>query len=79
MSKNVISRLNAVNASAKPNLKLAEQMLKPEMSNSVNPKKSILNDLFGRKHTYLRVSLTERCNLRCILHFLNFILYQVNV
>ncbi|XP_050530825.1 molybdenum cofactor biosynthesis protein 1 isoform X5 [Daktulosphaira vitifoliae] len=25
----------------------------------------ILTDLFGRKHNYLRVSLTERCNLRC--------------
>ena len=24
-----------------------------------------LFDLFGRAHTYLRVSLTERCNLRC--------------
>eukprot|EP00055_Hartaetosiga_balthica_P003035 m.6201 g.6201 ORF g.6201 m.6201 type:complete len:407 (-) comp2558_c0_seq1:124-1344(-) len=26
---------------------------------------SVLTDLFGRKHTYLRLSLTERCNLRC--------------
>ncbi|KAI8909206.1 hypothetical protein EDD86DRAFT_251575 [Gorgonomyces haynaldii] len=25
----------------------------------------ILTDTFGRKHTYLRISLTERCNLRC--------------
>jgi molybdenum cofactor biosynthesis protein A len=25
----------------------------------------ILTDAFGRKHTYLRISLTERCNLRC--------------
>ncbi|KAJ3341270.1 hypothetical protein HDU91_000726 [Kappamyces sp. JEL0680] len=24
-----------------------------------------LQDLFGRKHSYLRISLTERCNLRC--------------
>eukprot|EP00300_Choanocystis_sp_HF-7_P025736 c27886_g1_i1.p1 GENE.c27886_g1_i1~~c27886_g1_i1.p1 ORF type:complete len:370 (+),score=74.36 c27886_g1_i1:30-1139(+) len=24
-----------------------------------------LTDTFGRQHTYLRVSLTERCNLRC--------------
>ena len=27
--------------------------------------KNILTDTFGRKHTYLRISLTERCNLRC--------------
>ena len=26
---------------------------------------NILVDSFGRKHTYLRISLTERCNLRC--------------
>lgn len=26
---------------------------------------SILIDTFGREHTYLRISLTERCNLRC--------------
>ena len=24
-----------------------------------------LVDSFGRRHTYLRISLTERCNLRC--------------
>eukprot|EP00124_Ichthyophonus_hoferi_P001611 Ihof_evm11s88 gene=Ihof_evmTU11s88 len=27
--------------------------------------KAILRDTFGRQHTYLRISLTERCNLRC--------------
>lgn len=25
----------------------------------------VLTDTFGRRHTYLRISLTERCNLRC--------------
>ena len=25
----------------------------------------MLVDSFGRQHTYLRISLTERCNLRC--------------
>ena len=25
----------------------------------------LLTDTFGRAHTYLRISLTERCNLRC--------------
>ena len=25
----------------------------------------ILTDLFGRRHSYLRISVTERCNLRC--------------
>ncbi|MCK5401686.1 MAG: GTP 3',8-cyclase MoaA [Flavobacteriaceae bacterium] len=26
---------------------------------------NIMTDTFGRAHTYLRISLTERCNLRC--------------
>ncbi len=26
---------------------------------------SLLTDTLGRKHTYLRISVTERCNLRC--------------
>ncbi|XP_031274771.1 GTP 3',8-cyclase, mitochondrial-like isoform X3 [Pistacia vera] len=30
-----------------------------------NPVSDMLIDSFGRMHTYLRVSLTERCNLRC--------------
>lgn len=25
----------------------------------------VLTDSFGRHHNYLRISLTERCNLRC--------------
>ncbi|NER11865.1 GTP 3',8-cyclase MoaA [Leptobacterium flavescens] len=28
-------------------------------------KQNILTDTFGRHHNYLRISLTERCNLRC--------------
>jgi len=31
----------------------------------MKPNKNILTDSFGREHTYLRISLTERCNLRC--------------
>lgn len=31
----------------------------------MNTSPHILTDSFGRKHTYLRISLTERCNLRC--------------
>ncbi|XP_066252075.1 molybdenum cofactor biosynthesis protein 1 [Euwallacea similis] len=29
------------------------------------PAENSLTDTFGRHHTYLRISLTERCNLRC--------------
>ena len=31
------------------------------------PFSDFLTDTFGRQHTYLRISLTERCNLRCKL------------
>ncbi|DAZ93161.1 TPA: hypothetical protein N0F65_005511 [Lagenidium giganteum] len=30
-----------------------------------HPTRKVLVDRFGRQHTYLRISLTERCNLRC--------------
>ncbi|KAK4882912.1 hypothetical protein RN001_006231 [Aquatica leii] len=33
-----------------------------ESQNVISP----LTDTFGRNHTYLRISLTERCNLRCL-------------
>ncbi|KAH8379677.1 hypothetical protein KR009_006481 [Drosophila setifemur] len=46
-------------------LKLA-QALEPEKPiQQVERKNSPLTDTFGRHHTYLRISLTERCNLRC--------------
>lgn len=32
---------------------------------STDASTSILHDTFGRNHTYLRISLSERCNLRC--------------
>lgn len=32
---------------------------------NVKPFRHFLTDSFGRHHTYLRISLTERCNLRC--------------
>lgn len=35
----------------------------PARDNSVS---DMLVDSFGRRHTYLRISLTERCNLRCM-------------
>ncbi|KAF9417525.1 hypothetical protein HW555_005355 [Spodoptera exigua] len=31
------------------------------------PVDTSLVDSFGRRHNYLRISLTERCNLRCKL------------
>lgn len=39
--------------------KLSEDTLKED------PRSEMLVDSFGRLHTYLRISLTERCNLRC--------------
>lgn len=30
-----------------------------------NPDNNPLVDSFGRHHTYLRIAITEKCNLRC--------------
>ncbi|KAK9157181.1 hypothetical protein Scep_003755 [Stephania cephalantha] len=37
----------------------------PEDHPKYSPVSDMLIDSFGRLHTYLRISLTERCNLRC--------------
>lgn len=37
-----------------------------EMAKKSELSGSLLTDTFGRLHTYLRISLTERCNLRCL-------------
>jgi cyclic pyranopterin phosphate synthase len=54
MNKNIVSRLNSAVAAADTLL-----------NQNITKKKSILEDTFGRYHNYLRISLTERCNLRC--------------
>ncbi|KMY98917.1 molybdenum cofactor biosynthesis protein 1 isoform X2 [Drosophila simulans] len=47
-------------------LNLATASVQPlEPEKQVQRKNSPLTDSFGRHHTYLRISLTERCNLRC--------------
>lgn len=28
----------------------------------------LLKDKFGRVHDYIRISVTDRCNLRCVLY-----------
>ncbi|KAI9892709.1 MAG: hypothetical protein M1814_001129 [Vezdaea aestivalis] len=33
---------------------------------NVKPFSDFLTDTFGREHSYLRISVTERCNLRCL-------------
>ncbi len=33
---------------------------------SIRPVSSTLTDSFGRRHDYLRISVSERCNLRCL-------------
>ena len=34
-------------------------------SNYTRKQPAVLSDSFGRFHNYLRISVTERCNLRC--------------
>lgn len=42
--------------------KLPDDVSKPD---NPSPVSQMLVDSFGRLHTYMRISLTERCNLRC--------------
>ena len=44
--------------------KMPEDVSKHDNPGNV-PVSDMLVDSFGRLHTYLRISLTERCNLRC--------------
>ncbi|KAH9495515.1 Molybdenum cofactor synthesis protein 1 [Bulinus truncatus] len=39
--------------------------VKEKVASFDRPFSEFLTDTFGRQHTYLRISLTERCNLRC--------------
>ena len=38
----------------------------PNLQISSSASTSVLQDTFGRSHSYLRISLTEKCNLRCM-------------
>ncbi|KAF8423416.1 hypothetical protein EV426DRAFT_534414 [Tirmania nivea] len=51
-----------------PNQQLLQQQLSPrrEAVQNAKPFSEFLTDNFNRQHTYLRISITERCNLRCV-------------
>ncbi|XP_043675648.1 molybdenum cofactor biosynthesis protein 1 isoform X1 [Vespula pensylvanica] len=56
--------LGAVNASRKASTNPSNRI--KEFREKLNTySDDILTDSFGRRHTYLRISITERCNLRC--------------
>lgn len=59
--------LDAINASRKvfASTKVSNriQEFREKLNTDTN---DILTDSFGRHHTYLRISITERCNLRCM-------------
>jgi len=42
----------------------ADKLTAPPLEQST-PTSPVLQDTFGRQHSYLRISLTEKCNLRC--------------
>ncbi|KAI5815316.1 hypothetical protein BZA77DRAFT_388486 [Pyronema omphalodes] len=48
-----------------PRLEALRKTLSADLS-SEKPFSSFLTDRFKRQHTYLRISITERCNLRCL-------------
>ncbi|XP_075060529.1 molybdenum cofactor biosynthesis protein 1 isoform X2 [Mixophyes fleayi] len=62
-SRGCVSEAPAVVPAVTQGLSLAER--KRFIQDSPLPFSSFLTDSFGRKHNYLRISLTEKCNLRC--------------
>ncbi|KAJ2159462.1 Molybdenum cofactor synthesis protein 1 [Coemansia sp. RSA 552] len=59
-------RLSSAHSSPRPPLSPESQQ--PSLSSDAplpHERLPVLNDLFGRFHNYLRISVTERCNLRC--------------
>ncbi|KAI4498821.1 hypothetical protein M0802_005996 [Mischocyttarus mexicanus] len=61
LGRNVFDALNALrNASTNPSNRVQEFREKLNIYSN-----DILTDSFKRRHTYLRISITERCNLRC--------------
>jgi len=60
------SQMYTFNKCVTNNLIFANRKLSSEVSKHVDvPFSAPLTDSFGRRHNYLRISLTERCNFRC--------------
>ena len=57
--------------------KLKRRLEQLQVANDVLPFSQFLTDTFGRQHTYLRISLTEKCNLRYDVTCLKTILRQI--
>ena len=51
--------------SPEPSSTLHESATRLDGLKSARPFSAFLTDRFARRHTYLRISITERCNLRC--------------
>ncbi|KAG8039189.1 hypothetical protein G9C98_003496 [Cotesia typhae] len=59
----IFSRYFTVESSLQPKVSRIQQ-LRERLEQ--DKKHEVLTDSFGRQHTYLRISLTEKCNLRCL-------------
>nr|XP_046268627.1 molybdenum cofactor biosynthesis protein 1 isoform X2 [Scatophagus argus] len=55
------STSSALNSAAS----LKTRLNKEKRDDTILPFSAFLTDSFGRRHSYLRISLTEKCNLRC--------------
>ncbi|KAI1823041.1 molybdenum cofactor biosynthesis prote [Xylaria intraflava] len=49
-----------------PTLGLSRRESRQELVKNAKPFSDFLTDTFHRQHDYLRISLTEKCNLRCV-------------
>ncbi|XP_056151855.1 molybdenum cofactor biosynthesis protein 1 [Lampris incognitus] len=57
------NQVELADSSSVPNF--AKNRPRQRLKDDTTPFSAFLTDNFGRRHSYLRISLTEKCNLRC--------------
>ena len=65
MESHFASTSTACNTTTTTNVNTTQSVSHSSSSSISHLPDTLLTDSFSRKHTYLRVSVTERCNLRC--------------
>ncbi|KAK7904503.1 hypothetical protein WMY93_017110 [Mugilogobius chulae] len=58
-------QLEGVSAAHNYNYSVKTSSKLKRFRDDIKPFSAFLTDTFGRRHSYLRISLTEKCNLRC--------------
>ncbi|KAJ0008761.1 hypothetical protein NQD34_016176, partial [Periophthalmus magnuspinnatus] len=63
--QNELESVDTTSAAHNYNFSVKTALKQKRFSDNIKPFSAFLTDTFGRRHSYLRISLTEKCNLRC--------------